>query len=147
LSSGKVEYQKFDIPSYLKSFTVTFGLGIGLLVFIGLSGLPQAISPLTIVILLAMAIVIGQVIYRSRYHISVQLDNKGFRMREGDKIKERKWRDYNGLSLFISSQLETFLRLKSKDETFDLPLSRTGIPRRELYETVKQLIRQEHSIE
>jgi len=30
--------------------------------------------------------------------------------------------------------------LKSKEETLDLPLSRTGIPRRELYEMVRHLI-------
>ena len=140
LDSGKAEFGKFDIPNYLKSFTVTFALGIGLLIFIALSGFPQAISPLTLAILLVLSIIIGQLIYKSRYHISIQIDRKGFTMREGNKTKQRNWRDYSGLSLFISPQLETFLRLKSKEETLDLPLSRPGIPRRELYEMVRRLI-------
>jgi len=140
LDSGKAEFGKFDAPNYLKSFTVTFALGIGLLIFIALSGFPQAISPLTLAILLVLSIIIGQLIYKSRYHISIQIDRKGFTMREGNKTKQRNWRDYSGLSLFISPQLETFLRLKSKEETLDLPLSRPGIPRRELYEMVRRLI-------
>lgn len=140
LKLGQFEYQKFDIPNYLKSFTITFALGIGLLAFAGLSGIRQAISPLTILILFILAIIIGRVIYKSRYHISVQLDSKGFKMREGNKTTQRNWRDYASISIFVSSQLETFLRLKSKDETFDLPLSRTGLPRRETYNMVRQIL-------
>jgi len=139
LEAGNAEYGKFDVPNYLKSFTLTFALGIALLVFIGLSGFPQATSTLTLAILFVLSLVIGQLIYKSRYHISVLINRKGFALREGDKIRKRNWHDYSSLSLFVSSQLETFLRLKSKEETFDLPISRPGIPRRELYEFVRQL--------
>jgi hypothetical protein len=137
----EVKYENFDVPNYLKSFTATFALGIGLLVFIALSGFSLAISPVTILIMLVLAIIVGQVIYKQHYHMSATIDSKGFRLREGRKITERKWSTYSGLSIYISPNLETFLRLKSKDETFDLPLSRTGLPRRETYNMVKQLIK------
>jgi predicted aminopeptidase len=112
-----------------------------LLVFLALSGAQQAIQPLTLMIMLVFSIIVGYVIYKSRYHMSVSIDSKGFQLHEGKKTKEGKWTDYSGLSIFISPKLETFLRLKSKDATFDLPLSRTGMPRRETYSMVKQLIK------
>jgi predicted aminopeptidase len=136
-----VKYENFDVPNYLKSFTATFALGVFLLVFLALSGAQQAIQPLTLMIMLVFSIIVGYVIYKSRYHMSVSIDSKGFQLREGKKIKEGKWTDYSGLSIFISPKLETFLRLKSKDATFDLPLSRTGMPRRETYSIVKQLMK------
>ena len=143
LKLNEVKYENFDVPNYLKSFTATFALGVFFLLFLALSGFQQLTAqvPLALLILLVLSIVVGQVIYKSRYHMSVIIDSKGFRLREGRKINERKWSDFQGLSIFISSKLETFLRLKSKDETFDLPLSRTGLPRRETYNIVKQLVK------
>ena len=141
LKLNEVKYENFDVPNYLKSFTATFALGVFLLVFFALSGLREAISILTISFMLIFSIVVGYVIYKSRYHMSVSIDSKGFQLREGKKIKEGKWTDYSGLSIFVSPKLETFLRLKSKDATFDLPLSRTGMPRRETYSMVKQLMK------
>jgi hypothetical protein len=141
LKLNEVKYENFDVPNYLKSFTATFALGVFLLVFLALSGAQQAIQPLTLMIMLVFSIIVGYVIYKSRYHMSVSIDTKGFQLREGKKIKEGIWTDYSGLSIFISPKLETFLRLKSKDATFDLPLSRTGMPRRETYSMVKQLMK------
>jgi hypothetical protein len=141
LKLNEVKYENFDLPNYLKSFTATFALGVFLLVFFALSGLREAISILTISFMLIFSIIVGYVIYKSRYHMSVSIDSKGFQLREGKKIKEGKWTDYSNLSLFISPKLEIFLRLKSKDATFDLPLSRTGMPRRETYSMIKQLMK------
>ena len=141
LKLNEAKYENFDLPSYLKSFTATFALGVALLVFLGLSGIPQAIQPVTILIMLVLSIILGQIIYKSRYHMSVSVDSKGFRLREGGKVTERKWSSYSGLSIYVSPKFETFLRLKAKDETFDLPLSRTGLPRREMYSMVKQILK------
>ena len=141
LKLNEAKFEKFDVPNYLKSFTVTFALGVLLLVFLALSGALEAIQPLTLLIMVVFSLIIGQVIYKSRYHISISIDSKGFQMHEGKKIREGKWTDYSGLSIFVSPKLETYLRLKSKDETFDLPLSRTGMPRRETYSMVRQLIK------
>jgi hypothetical protein len=141
LKLNEAKYENFDVPNYLKSFTATFALGVFLLIFLALSGAREAISPVTLLIMLVFSIIIGQVIYKSRYHMSVTINSKGFQLREGKKIKEGKWTDYSGLSIFVSPRLETFLRLKKKDATFDLPLSRTGMPRREAYRMVKQLMK------
>jgi hypothetical protein len=140
LKLNEAKYENFDVPNYIKSFTVTFALGVFLLVFLALSGAPQAISPVTLLFMVVLSIIVGQVIYKSRYHMSVTIDSKGYHLREGKKVKEGKWLDYSSLFIFVSPKLETFLRLKSKDKTFDLPLSRTGLPRRETYRMVKQLI-------
>jgi hypothetical protein len=141
LKLNEVKYENFDLPNYLKSFTATFALGVLLLIFIALSGLREAVSIITISFTLILSIAVGYVIYKSRYHMSVSIDSRGFQLREGKKIKEGKWTDYSGLSIFVSPKLETFLRLKSKNATFDLPLSRNGLPRRETYSMVKQLMR------
>jgi hypothetical protein len=143
LKLNEVKYENFDVINYLKSFTATFALGVFLLVFLALSGVRQLASqlPLALLILVVFSLIIGQVIYKSRYHMSVSIDSKGFQLREGKKIKEGKWTDYSGLSIFISPNRETYLRLKSKDATFDLPLSRTSLPRRETYSMVKQLMK------
>jgi hypothetical protein len=143
LKLNETKYENFDVPNYLKSFTATFALGVLLLVFLIMSGFRQLTAqvPVALLILAIFSLIIGQVIYKSRYHMSVTLDSKGFRLREGKKLKEGKWSDYSGLSIFVSSKVETFLRLKSKDATFDLPLSRVGLPRRETYNMVKQLLK------
>jgi hypothetical protein len=141
LKPTEVKYENFDTPNYLKSFTATFALGIFLLVFLALSGVREAVRPVTIIIMLVLAIILGYVIYKSRYHMTVTIDSKGFKLREGKKITERKWNSYSNVWVYISPKLETFLRLKSKDETFDLPLSRTGLPRRETYHMVKHIMK------
>jgi hypothetical protein len=137
----EAKYENFDAPNYLKSFTATFALGIGLLVFMAFSGVREAVQPITIIIMLVLAAILGYVIYKSRYHMTVTIDSKGFKLREGKKITERKWSSYSNVWIYISPRLETFLRLKSKDETFDLPLSRTGLPRRETYHMAKHIIK------
>jgi hypothetical protein len=141
LKLNEVKYENFDLPNYLKSFTATFAMGVLLLLFIALSGLREAVSIITLSLTLIFSIVLGYVIYKSRYHMSVSIDSRGFQLREGRRMKEGKWTDYSGLSIFVSPRQETYLRLKSKNATFDLPLSRPGLPRRETYSMVKQLMR------
>jgi hypothetical protein len=141
LRPTEAKYENFDVPNYIKSFTIIFALGIGLLVFIALSGVREAVQPITIIIMLVLAAILGYVIYKSRYHMTVTIDSKGFKLREGKKITERKWSGYSNVWIYISPKLETFLRLKSKDETFDLPISRTGLPRLETYHMVKHIIK------
>ncbi len=137
----EIKYETFDVPNYLKSFTSTFALGVGLLIFLAISGLSIALSPATILIMLVLAVILGYYIYKSRYHMSVTIDSKGFKLQEGRKIKERKWSNFSNVSVYISPRAEVFLRLKSKDEIFDLPVSRTGLPRRETYHMVKHIIK------
>src|SRR4030065_1844349 len=91
LKLNEAKFEVFDVPNYLKSFTATFALSITLLVFLALSGLQVALSLVTILIMLVFSIILGQVIYKSRFHMSVTIDGKGFRVREGNKTKEGKW--------------------------------------------------------
>ena len=149
LKLKEARFENFDIVNYLKSFFATFALGIFFLIFLEFSGLRQlsSVFPMVLLILLVLSVILGQVIYKSRYHMSVSIDSKGFKLREGNKTTERKWNDYSGLSIYISPKLETFLRLKSKKDTFDLPLSRPGLPRRETYRIVKALIRANEATE
>ena len=141
IKPNEAKYENFDVPNFLKAFTATFVLGVLLLIFLALSGFPLAIQPATIMILLVFSVILGYVIYKSRYHMSVVIDSRGFKLREGKKISERKWSSYSDVSVYISPKVEVFLRLKSKDDTFDLPLSRSGLPRRETYRMVKQIIK------
>ncbi|MEM2099403.1 MAG: hypothetical protein QXU99_06675 [Candidatus Bathyarchaeia archaeon] len=144
LKLGEARYERFDVPNYLKSFTATFALGVLFLVFLIMSGMRQLAAqlPVVLLVLLIFSLIAGQVIYKSRYHMSVVIDSKGFQLREGKKLREGRWRDYLNLSIFVSPKMETFLRLKSKDTTFDLPLSRVGLPRRETYNMVRQIVQQ-----
>jgi hypothetical protein len=49
------------------------------------------------------------------------------------------------MTIYITPRMETCLRLHSKDENFDLPLSRVGISRKEAYDTIKQLIKKKQN--
>ena len=141
LKLTEAKFESFDVPNYLKSFTLTFALGTFLLVIISLLGARQAISPLTLLVMAFFSLIIGQLIYKSRYHMSISIDSKGFQLRQGKKVTKGKWSDYTSLSIFVSSGRETYLRLSSKKDTFDLPLSRVGMPRRETYNIIRQLIK------
>jgi hypothetical protein len=140
LKLTEAKFEAFDLPNYLKSFTMILGLGVLILVFLAFSGLPQAIQPLTLLIMAVFSLVAGHRIYKTRYHMSLSLNSKGFRLQEGKKATEGKWSNYSDMTIYITPRMETCLRLQSKKDTFDLPLSRIGISRKEAYNTIKQLI-------
>ncbi|MEM3550890.1 MAG: hypothetical protein QXV01_07360 [Candidatus Bathyarchaeia archaeon] len=137
------KFEAFDLPSYLKGFTVVFGLGVLILVVISLSGLRQAIQPLTLLILTLLSLVLGHRVYKSRYHTTLTLNSKGFQLRQGQKVTEGKWSDYKDVTIYVSSKQETYLRLHSKCGIFDLPTSRVGMSRKEAYNAIKQLVKRE----
>lgn len=143
LKLTEAKFEAFDWPSYLKSFTTVFLLGTGLLIVISLSGLRQAIQPLTLLLMAAFSLIIGHRIYKTRYHTTLTLDGKGFRLTRGNTVEERKWANYKDVTIYITPQHETCIRLHSKEETFDLPLSRAGISRKEAYNAIKHLIKKE----
>jgi hypothetical protein len=73
--------------------------------------------------------------------MSLSLNSKGFRLQEGKKATEGKWSNYTDVTMYITPKMETCLRLHSKEETFDLPLSRVGISRKEAYNAIRELIK------
>jgi hypothetical protein len=72
--------------------------------------------------------------------MTLTLSNKGFQLNEGKKITEGKWSTYSDVTLHITPRYETCLRLYSK-ETFDLPLSRVGLSRKEVYGAIRELVK------
>jgi hypothetical protein len=135
------KFEAFDIPNYVKSFTITFTFSILFLVFLALSGFPQAIQPLTVLLMVIFSILIGHRIYKTRYHTTLTLHSKGFKLQEGKKLKEGKWSDYEDVSIYITPNRETCIRLHSKKNNLDIPISRTGLSRKETYNTIKQLVK------
>jgi hypothetical protein len=142
LKLTEAKFEIFDLPSYLKSFTIIFGLGILMLVAISLSGLRQAINPITLLIMFALSLIVGYQIYKTQYKTTLTLNSNGFQLRQGQKITEGKWADYTDVTIYITSGHETCLRLHSKKEMIDLPISRAGISRKEAYNTIKRLIKE-----
>jgi len=139
----EAKFDAFDIPNYIKSFTLTFAFSILFLVFLALLGFPQAIQPLTIILMIAISVLLGHKIYKSRFHTTITLNSRGFRLQEGKKIREGNWSDYNDVAMYIAPSREMCLRLYSKKNHFDIPLSRTGMSRKETYNMIKQLIKKQ----
>jgi hypothetical protein len=142
LKLAEAKFEGFDVPNYLKSFTIVFGLGALALVAMALYGLQLVTNnmPLALMFMALFSLIIGHRIYKTRYHMSLSLNSKGFKLQEGGNVKERKWSNYSDMIIYITPKMETCLRLHSKDEDFDLPLSRVGVSRKETYDAVKQLI-------
>lgn len=142
LKLTEAKFETFDIPGYLKSFTIAFFFGtLALIIMAFLARTPSLVQPLTLLILIFLSVIVGYRIYKTRYHITLSLNNEGFRIQEGNqKVTEGKWSSLTDLSFYISPKNEIYLRLYSKDETIDLPLSRMGISRKDAYNLIKQLI-------
>jgi hypothetical protein len=141
LKLTEAKFEAFDLPNYLKGFTMILGLGVLILIVLALSGLPQAIQPLTLLLMAVFSLIAGHRIYKTRYHMTLSLNSRGFRLQEGRKVTEGKWSNYSDVTMYITPKMETCLRLHSKDENFDLPLSRVGVSRKEAYNTIRQLMK------
>jgi len=138
----ELKFEAFDLPDYLKSFTISFSLGMMALVATALIGIQQALNNLllTTMFLTAFSVIIGHRIYKARYHVTLIIDDNGFKLGKGRRITEGKWSNYKNATIYITSSRETFLRLYSGKVVTDLPLSRTGMSRKEVYNLVRQLI-------
>jgi len=138
----EAKFEAFDLPNYLKSFAATFFLGILALVTIAFVGkVFQIIRPETILVVAIISIVAGHRLYKTQYHITLTLNRKGFTLQEGKKVTKHEWSKFNDVTIYITPKRETCIRLYSKQKTFDLPLSRIGISRKEAYNMIRQLIK------
>ena len=137
----EAKFEVFDLPNYLKSFTITFFLVVLFLVFLTFSGIQNIVNPLSILIAIVVSLLVGHRLYKNRYHTALSIDAKGFQLWEGKAMKEGKWADFSDVAIYITPKRETFLRLYSKNGTFDLPLSRTGLSRKETYMIIRNLIK------
>jgi len=141
LKLTEAKFEAFDLPNYLKSFVMILALGTLFLVFLYFSGLQQAVSPVTLTLMTIFSLIGGYPVYKTRYHTTLTLYNKGFQLRKGKTITDGKWSNYTDATIFITPQYETCIRLRSKEKEFDLPISRVGLSRKEAYNAIRQLIK------
>ncbi|MGB9676917.1 MAG: hypothetical protein ACPL0C_07015 [Candidatus Bathyarchaeales archaeon] len=143
LKLTEAKFEAFDMPNYFKSFTITLLLIVLFQIFLSLFGFLQAMHPLAFLIAIMISLVVGYRLYKTRYHMTLFMDAMGFKLWEGKTVKEGKWADFSDVTIYVTPKREACLRLYSKNGTFDLPLSRVGLSRKETYSMIKRLIKKE----
>jgi len=142
LKIAEAKFEAFDLPNYLKSFAITFFLCILALIAIAFLGnFPQIVRPETILVVATISLIAGHKLYKTRYHTTLTLTKNGFELREGKTIKKHKWIEFDEITISITPRYETYIRLRAKKKTLDLPLSRIGISRKDAYTLIRQLIK------
>lgn len=141
LKLTEAKFEIFDVPNYMKSFTIILGLGVLFLVAIALAGWPQAIQPLTLLVVTGLSLVGGYRLYKSNYHTILLLNSQGFTIQEGKTVREGKWSNFKDATMYVTPKREVCIKLYSEKETVELPISRAGMSRKDAYNTIKQLIR------
>jgi hypothetical protein len=141
LKLTEAKFEALNIPDYMKSVAIVFSLGTLLLVALLLRGLGPPNMLLSLLIMLTFSIIVAYPIYKRRYHTVFSLNGKGFKLWKGRNLVERRWSDFTDVSIHITPQREAHIRLHSKGETFDIPLSRVGLSRKEAYNAIKRILR------
>ena len=137
----EAKFEAFDLPNYLKSFTIVFFLGMLMLIAITVFGNVPAVHPLTLLIMVLLSLVLGHQLYKTHYRTTLTLNSRGFELLEGKSVTQGKWSNFKDVTIYITPKNETCLRLYSKKKTLDLPISRTGISRKEAYSAIRNLIK------
>jgi hypothetical protein len=141
LRLNEAKYEAIIVPDFMKSVAIVFSLGALSLVAILLLGITGLNMPLSLLILLALSIIAAYPIYKRRYHIVFSLNGNGFKLLKGGSLFEGRWADYTDVSIHLTPQSETYIRLHSKKEPFDIPLSKVGLSRKETYNAIKQMLK------
>jgi hypothetical protein len=140
LKLTEARFDPLNVPDYLKSVAIVFSLGA--LFLVALLFLKVYTNMLlALLILLAFSIIAAYPIYKRRYHTVFSLDSKGFKLWKGMNLVEGRWSDYTDVSIHITPQSDTHIRLYSKKGTFDIPLSKVGLSRKEAYNAIKQILK------
>jgi len=143
LNLTEAKFEAINVSDYLKSVVIIFSLGTLLLVTLLFLGLGSRNMPLSLLIMLVLSIIIAYPIYKRRYHVVFSLNSNGFKLWKGGSLTKGKWSDYTNVSVYLSPQRETYIRLHSKGGTFDIPLSRIGLSRKEVYNAIKRILKKE----
>jgi len=141
LKLTEARFEAINVPDYLKSVAIVFTLGTLFLVTLLFLRLMTPNMPLSLLIMLAFSIIVAYPIYKRRYHTVFSLNSKGFKLWKGGDLVGGKWSDYTDVSVYITPQRETYIRLYSKKGTFDIPLSKVGLSRKEAYNAIKQILK------
>jgi len=141
LKLTEAKFEAFDLPDYLKGFAIVFLLGTVVLIALSLFFSIPAANAVSLLVMAFLSIILGYPIYKTRYHMVLLLDDKGFEISKGKSSTQGKWTDYADAAIYIAPNREAYIRLYSKKGTMDLPFSRVGISRKDAYRAVKQLIK------
>ncbi|MFB0514947.1 MAG: hypothetical protein ACETVQ_05155 [Candidatus Bathyarchaeia archaeon] len=141
LKLTEARFEAINVPDYLKGVAIVFSLATLFLVALLFLGLSALNMPLSLLIMLAFSIIVAYPIYKKRYHTVFSLNSKGFKLWKGGDLVSGKWSDYTNVSIYITPQHETYIRLYSKKGTFDIPLSKVGLSRKEAYNAIKQILK------
>ena len=140
LKLTEARFDPLNVPDYLKSVAIVFSLGTLFLVALLFFGVYTNML-LSLLIMLAFSIIVGYPIYKRRYHTVFSLNSRGFKLWKGGNLVEGRWSEYTDVSIHITPQGETHIRLYSKEGTFDIPLSKVGLSRKEAYNAIKQILK------
>jgi len=141
LKLTEAKFETINVPDYLKSVVIVFALGTLFLVALLFLGMRGASMPLALLLMFAFSIIAAYPIYKRRYHTVFSANGKGFKLWKGGDHVEGKWSNYTDISIYITPQHEACIRLYSKEGTFDIPLSKVGLSRKEAYNAIKQMLR------
>jgi len=141
LKLTEARFEAINVPDYLKSVVIVFALGTLFLVALLFLGMRGASMPLALLLMFAFSIIAAYPVYKRRYHTVFSANGKGFKLWKGGDHVEGKWSNYTDISIYITPQHEACIRLYSKEGTFDIPLSKVGLSRKEAYNAIKQMLR------
>ena len=140
LKLTEARFEPLNVPDYVKSVAIVFSLGtLFLVALLFLEVYTNMV--LSLLIMLAFSIIAAYPIYKRRYHTVFSLNSKGFKLWKGRELVEGRWSEYTDVSIHITPQHETHIRLYSKEGTFDIPLSKVGLSRKEAYNAIKQILK------
>jgi len=140
LKLTEARFEPLNVPDYVKSVAIVFSLGtLFLVALLFLEVYTNMV--LSLLIMLAFSIIVAYPIYKRRYHTVFSLNSKGFKLWKGRDLVEGRWSEYTDVSIHITPQHETHIRLYSKEGTFDIPLSKVGLSRKEAYNAIKQILK------
>lgn len=144
LKLAEPTFEAFDLPDYVKSFTIALFSGTMVLFTIQLISTLQIFTltylPITVMSLLFFSIIAGHLLYKSQYRTTLTMTSEGFELRRGKVSTKRKWAEFNDATIFITPRRETRIRLHEEKRTFDIPLSRVGLSRKDTYNNIKQIL-------
>jgi len=140
LKLTEARFEPLNVPDYLKSITIVFSLGVLFLVALLFLGVYTNVL-LSLLIILSFSIIAAYPIYKRWFHTVFLVNSKGFRFWKGRELVEGRWSDYTDISIHITPQHDVHIRLHSKEETFDIPISRVGLSRKEAYSAIKQMLK------
>jgi len=141
LKLTEAKFETINAADYLKSVTIIFALGTLFLIALLFLGLRGRDMPLALLFMLAFSVIAAYPVYKRRYHTVFSVNGKGFKFWKGTDLVEGKWSNYTDVSIYITPQHEACIRLHSKEGTFDIPLSKVGLSRKEAYNAIKQMLR------